>query len=117
MRIYIAGPMSGLPEFNYPAFRDAARKWRECGWDVLDPSEKFGGDTTLPYAVYINHSLIDVIACDAVATLPGWEQSKGASLEVQYARVVGKPVYDAEHPDRSGGGGLRPTPECLRAPA
>jgi hypothetical protein len=107
-RLYIAGPMSNLPEFNYPAFREAAKKWRDCGWDVLDPSEKFGGRTDLPYEVYIKASIIDVLASEAIAVLPGWENSKGATLEVSIGRALGYPIYDGEHPARSGGGGLRP---------
>lgn len=107
MRLYLAGQMSNIPEFNYPAFRRAAQEWRECGWDVLDPSEKFGGRTDLPYEVYIKASIIDVLACDAIAVLTGWEASKGASLEVHIGQVLGYQILDADHPDRSGGSGLR----------
>jgi hypothetical protein len=38
MLIYVAGPMTGLPDFNYPAFRAAAAELREAGFDVEDPS-------------------------------------------------------------------------------
>ena len=107
-RIYLCGKMSGEPEFAYPKFYAAAKAWRTLGWDVLDPAERFEGRTDLPYAVYLNHSMIDVIACDAVAVLPGWEASPGATLEVLYARTVGKPVYLAQYPAGSGSSGLRP---------
>ena len=113
MRLYLAGPMTGLPEFNYPAFRAAAQEWRECGWDVLDPSEKFGGRLDLPYEVYIKASIIDVLASEAIAVLPGWENSRGATLEVSIGRALGYPIYAAEHPGRSGSGGLRTPPEFL----
>jgi len=93
MLVYLAGPMSGLPKFNYPAFNAAQAAWEEQGWGVLNPTRRFEGRTDLPYEVYINHSLMDISVCDAIAVLPGWEKSTGASLEVQYARAVGKPVY------------------------
>ena len=115
MRLYLAGPMTGRPEYNYPLFRQTAQEWRKCGWDVLDPSEKFGGRTDLPYEVYIKASIIDVLACDAIAVLPDWEDSKGAALEVHIGRALRYPVYDAEYPARSGEGGLRAAPERLRA--
>lgn len=115
MRIYLAGPMTGIPDYNYPAFHRTAYAWRAFGWDVLDPSTKFGGRTDLPYEVYINHSLIDLIACDVVAVLPGWESSRGAQLEVHYARVVGKPVVRADHPRGSLEGCVRAEGEDVRA--
>lgn len=99
MRVYIAGPMSGLPEFNYPSFRRAAHMWRRAGWDVLDPSEKFDGRTDLPYEIYIKASISDVLCADAIAMLPGWENSKGATLERTIVELLGKPVYDAERPE------------------
>jgi len=40
--IYIAGPMSGLPEFNYPAFFAAAEQLTAAGYDVLNPARPEG---------------------------------------------------------------------------
>jgi hypothetical protein len=91
--------MTGLPDYNYPAFRAAAQEWRKYGWDVLDPSEKFGGRTDLPYEVYIKASIIDVLCADTIAMLPGWETSKGATLERSIMEAIGKPVYSAERPE------------------
>jgi len=96
--VYIAGPMTGLPDYNYPAFRAAAAAWRVRGYAVLDPSEKFGGRTDLPYEVYARASILDMLSVDAVAVLPGWENSKGASAEVAIARCLGYPVLDATSP-------------------
>ena len=44
--IYLCGPMTGLPEFNYPSFRAAATAWRHAGVAVLSPVEHTGIDTT-----------------------------------------------------------------------
>lgn len=94
-RIYIAGPMTGLPELNYPAFTAAAKAWREAGWTVLNPAENFAVDDKHPYADFIRRDLLDVLVCDALAVLPGWENSKGASLEHHVATVLGLPIYNA----------------------
>ena len=93
MRAYLAGPMSNIPDFNYPLFRDTAARLRGMGIDVLDPSEKFGGRTDLPYEVYLKSSIVDVLVCDAVICLPGWETSKGAALERHIGEVLGYPIY------------------------
>ena len=103
MRLYLAGPMSGLPDFNFPAFIDAARKLREQGHDVFNPAEediKRDGfdprhDEPKPFIHYMRHDLPAVLSCDGVATLPGWESSKGARLEVHVARECGLKIFDA----------------------
>lgn len=49
-RIYISGPMTGLPDFNFPAFHDAAARLRERGHEVANPAEinsEAGGDLSL----------------------------------------------------------------------
>ena len=95
-RVYIAGPMTGIPEFNFPAFNRAAAAWRRHGYEVINPAENEGGDTSLPYDHYMRQDIQHVLNVDAIAVLPGWESSKGASLEVHIATVLGLKVYDAE---------------------
>lgn len=93
--VYIAGPMSGLPDYNYPAFHAAAAIWRAAGWTVMNPAENFAGHQGLPYADYIRKDLADLMTCEAIAFLPGWENSKGAKLERHVAEVLGMAIYDA----------------------
>jgi hypothetical protein len=52
-RIYIAGPMTGLVEHNFPAFHAAADRLRKAGWDAVNPAENFGGRTDLPRETYL----------------------------------------------------------------
>lgn len=124
MRLYICGSMSAHKDtdYNYPAFRKYASLWRAFGHDVLDPSERFGGRTDLPYEVYIKASVIDVLASDAVAMIPGWENSRGAGLEKHIAEVLNIPIYNADEPflaDHSSRGdtsGVRAERDGLRPP-
>jgi hypothetical protein len=94
-RIYIAGPMSGLPEYNYPAFKEAAERFRIWGWEPVETTDDFDGRTDLDYSVYIRNAIERVMTCRAIALLPGWEGSRGATAEVALALCLGMPVYHA----------------------
>lgn len=101
MRIYIAGPMTGLPEFNYPAFHEAASAWRAEGWEVSNPAEHFEGATDLAYLDYVVADLAELRTCDAIAMLPGWDGkgARGSVWEREVARMLGLRVYDATAPE------------------
>lgn len=90
-KIYIAGPMTGLPEFNYPAFNAAAAKLRAMGHTVLNPAEN-----PVPpcgtWAGYMRMALAQLVQCDCVVLLPGWAESKGALIERKLAQVLGMDV-------------------------
>lgn len=97
-RVYIAGPMTGYPLFNFPAFDAATEEWREAGWDVVNPAEeqrKRGEPVDLPWSHYLRHDIRHVSTCDAVAFLPGWRDSKGATLEHHIASSLGMDLFDA----------------------
>lgn len=95
-RVYIAGPMSGLPDWNVPAFHAAAAAWRAEGWDAVNPAECFDGDTSRPYADYMRADLALLLTVEAIAFLPGWERSRGARFEKQVGEMLGLDLYDAE---------------------
>jgi hypothetical protein len=103
MKVYIAGPMSGHPEHNFPAFRRAAADLRRRGYEVLSPVELDEAEGYDPsqglepgqYAEFLARD-IDRIASDgieAIALLPGWEKSKGVAAELAFARATGLKVY------------------------
>lgn len=95
LTVYISGPMTGLPEYNYPAFAAAAEAWRDLGHTVLSPHEAFGGDKGRDYHDYIREDVRMLVQCDAIALLPGWERSRGARLELHVAQMMGCAVYSA----------------------
>lgn len=104
MRIYIAGPMRGIPSFNFPAFNAAAKRLREMGHEVFNPAEAdvesdgFDPDKDEPkgMAHYMARDLPEVCRSNAVAVLPGWEKSRGACTEVYVARASDIPVLDVD---------------------
>ncbi len=99
-RIYIAGPMRGYPEHNFPAFNRAAERFRFAGWDVSNPVEigeaVFGnGNPDVPGGEYLRADIRAICDCNAIALLPGWEASTGARAEVALAVSIGLAFYDA----------------------
>ncbi|MBN2448155.1 MAG: DUF4406 domain-containing protein [Phycisphaerae bacterium] len=105
-RMYIAGPMTGIPEHNFSAFHAAAERFRQAGWDVANPAENFGGRTDLPRTTYLRSDVAMLAQCDAIALLPGWQLSAGATLEAVIACELGLRVFDAATGE--------PMPEVLR---
>ena len=92
-RLYLAGPMSGHTDYNHPLFNRAARLLRDQGYDVFNPAETKGGDTSQPRSFYMRLDIPALMESEGVAVLPGWEQSRGASLEVWIAIDLDIPVY------------------------
>lgn len=104
MKVYLAGPMRGIPEFNFPAFHAAATDLRARGHEVWSPAERDiaegfdpKNDEARPLAYYMRHDLPAVCESDAVVVLDGWPLSTGARLEVHVARACGIPVLS--YPD------------------
>ena len=100
--IYIAGPMRGLPEYNYPAFNRAANLFRRYQWDVVNPVEvNHGPGDTGSYTPehYVRNDLREMINCTAIALLPGWENSTGARCEVSVAVTLGMRFFNASTAD------------------
>ena len=92
-RIYIAGPMSGLPDFNYPAFYAAAAALRAQGHHVENPAEN-PSPACGTWQGYMRMSLRQIAACDCLCMLPGWRDSRGARIEHGLALDLGLEVRD-----------------------
>jgi len=88
-RVYISGPMTGLPENNFPAFFEAEKELKKQGKYPINPARNPDG---LEYHHYMDISLAMVRCADSVCLLPGWENSSGAVVEVAYARSLGKEI-------------------------
>jgi hypothetical protein len=94
MKTYIAGPMSGIEHFNYPAFHAKAVELRAEGRTVLSPAEGVD-DTSKPWDFYMRRALLLLVQCDAIYMLAGWKASKGARLEHHIAEALGMVIEGA----------------------
>lgn len=103
-RIYLAGPMSGIPYFNFPAFHRAAAELRAQGYHVFNPAETDNESVKLnetgdeveaaKHGFCRRRALAEdtqwiALHADAIALLPGWEKSSGARAEYALAEALG----------------------------
>lgn len=117
LKVYVLGPMTGRPNFNAPAFREAANILREMGHEVLSPVEfdeaegfvhenhEDGAPTSdAEYFGFLRRDLLRILDADVDAgvALGGWEDSRGAALEVHVLRSLGKPIYRLYRMDGDG---------------
>lgn len=96
MKIYIAGPMTGLPEFNYPAFHKAAEALAEQGHEPLNPADNHPEASPATWLDYMRMSLVQIAQADAIALLPGWQESRGAAVEYRLGHDLGLDVRPIE---------------------
>jgi len=95
LRLYIAGPMTGLPEYNFPAFFEAEARLRACGYDVANPA-RHGVIEGAQWQDYMRLAITALMTCDGVATLAGWTRSRGAALEIDIAQRLLMTVEQAQ---------------------
>lgn len=114
MRVYLAGPMTGIPDHNYPEFRRLTVHLRTLGHEVRSPVElnEAAGYTTHPdgtispedLALCFADDVRAILWCKAIALMPGWEASSGAKVEAQLGAKLNKHFIEAttgiliEHP-------------------
>lgn len=88
MKLYLAGPMTGLPELNFPLFHAEAARLRAAGHQVVNPAE-INTDPSAGWSECMRKDIVQLVQCEGVALLPGWRNSRGASLEVHIAEELG----------------------------
>lgn len=95
-RIYISGPMTGMPEHNFPAFNAEAARLRALGYDVVNPVD-INPDPGVTWHECLRNDLQALLTCDTLALLDGWMISQGAHLELHVAHRVGMCIVEARH--------------------
>jgi hypothetical protein len=93
-RVYLAGPMTGIADFNYPAFNTMAARLRAAGYEVENPADH-GTVEGAVWADYMAYDLTRLGLCGMIALLPGWDLSQGARLEVMIAEHLSMRVVNA----------------------
>lgn len=111
MKLYLSGPMSGIPQYNFPAFTQAALVLRALGHEVLSPHEldtpeqvhaalasTDGHTEDADWAAYLARDIVEISKFDpeAIVVLPGWEDSRGCKIETLIAHLLLCDVYSYE---------------------
>jgi nucleoside 2-deoxyribosyltransferase len=93
VKLYVSGPMTGYEDLNRPAFYAGAKTLRELGFEVVSPAEIADGET---WDDCLKADIAQMVTCDAVVTLYGWQASRGARMETAVAILLGIPVVPIE---------------------
>ncbi len=80
--------MTGIENFNRTAFDEAEALLKKQGYRVVNPAKvkPIGGTE---WENYMRGDIRELCSCDTIALLPGWQDSKGAQLEVHVAHRLG----------------------------
>lgn len=89
--------MTGMPEWNVPAFAGVAARLRALGLAVVNPHELHESSFDKPYDWYMRRDLAELVKCQRVVLLPGWGKSRGATMEHAVAKDLGMEVIYPEH--------------------
>lgn len=90
-RVYVAGPMTGIADLNFPAFNAATAALRDRGAHVENPAE-INPDPDADWYDAMRRDIPRLLTCDTIMLLPGWEKSRGATLEYTIATAMGMTV-------------------------
>ena len=109
-RVYLSGPMTGLPDWNRAAFDEAEKRLVCEPFDVMgayNPADQIDDMRPLSHekAMYLSmHSLMSMDVAgsrfvpyyEVLVSLPGWEKSAGARLEREVATACGIEVCNLD---------------------
>lgn len=92
--VYICGPITDMPQNNYPAFETAEVELKKRGIPCVNPHALFDqmNHNGFTHDEYMRTCISFLAQCDKVVTLRGWEGSKGALIETRVARLLDKEI-------------------------
>lgn len=102
MRVFISGPMRGIPYYGFPAFDEAKAAFEAVGFEVVTPADldrAVGFDAmTLPadtdwnaeagfdIRAAMKRNIDALLDCDGVVFLRDWNRSHGCHIEMDIAQ-------------------------------
>ena len=93
MKIYLSGKISGTDlTHTRKRFSDVADKLQALGYEATNPLCN-GLSETDPWEAHIAKDIINLIDCEGVYMLQGWDDSQGARIEHAIAKELRKAVF------------------------
>jgi len=100
LRIYISGPITGMPQMNRPEFDAAADEIRDAGLLPVNPFDLIDHERAArdgwQWSDYMRVDIAALCECDVVLMLKGWQLSRGANAEYEIAHRLGIPSIEQE---------------------
>jgi hypothetical protein len=96
-KLYLSGPMTGVPYKNFPAFIKASQALRKAEYKVVSPHELETKDVRFTWENCMRRDIKHLMKCSAIATLPRWKKSRGANLEIYIGKALKYPVHTVNY--------------------
>ena len=96
-KVYLSGPITGIANLNIDEFQKYEDKFINLNFKVINPHKLHTSEETetFKWHEFMRKDIKEMMQCDFVAVLSGWEKSKGANLELYIARNEEMPIIDA----------------------
>lgn len=85
--------MTGYIDLNSKEFNEVANKLRDDGYMAINPIDI--NPPEVPWNICLKEDIKHLLEADGMVLLKGWEESRGALLEIFICSVLGIPIYDA----------------------
>lgn len=96
IKVYLCGPISGMPDNNKPLFDKYDKMLTEAGYDVVNPHTISPFCESKEWSCYMKDCIRELTSCKYLIRLPDWEKSPGAKVEIQLANTVNIVVCDID---------------------
>lgn len=96
LRVYICGPISGIENGNKKAFDLMEAQLWTRGFHPINPhvtcahiKREFYQSDKAHWQACMRADIRELMTADAIVLLPGWQNSKGAHVEITLAKELG----------------------------
>lgn len=94
MKVYIAGPISGIEDGNKEAFQKVEDYLVSLGYEVVNP-HKLPQEHDMSWESFMRECIPEICGCQEMVMLKGWRDSRGARLEYLIGKELGLKIHES----------------------